>query len=158
MNSYKISWSWIHMWHFMTYEFIYEFMYMKNIVKSYLNSCVPRFQMEQISNLKLRIKLSTTYHDQTNIIEKAITNICWFWFMKHFCQSWPVLGIYILQLEPKKVGKLRRGLSFSGLSFPFHKHYLENVCSFMWAMTRNFFGLSKLRSDMSFVDFSLKYK
>ena len=29
----------------MTYEFIYEFMYMKNIVKSYLNSCVPRFQM-----------------------------------------------------------------------------------------------------------------
>ena len=45
MNSYKISWSWIHMWHFMTYEFIYEFMYMKNIVKSYLNSGVPRFQM-----------------------------------------------------------------------------------------------------------------
>ena len=31
--------------HFMTYEFIYEFMYMKNIVKSYLNSCAPRFQM-----------------------------------------------------------------------------------------------------------------
>ena len=30
----------------MTYEFIYEFMYMKNIVKSYLNSCVPRFQMK----------------------------------------------------------------------------------------------------------------
>ena len=29
----------------MTSEFIYEFMYMKNIVKSYLNSCVPRFQM-----------------------------------------------------------------------------------------------------------------
>ena len=29
----------------MTYEFIYEFMYMKNIVKSYLKSCVPRFQM-----------------------------------------------------------------------------------------------------------------
>ena len=29
----------------MTYEFIYEFMYMKNIVKSYLNSGVPRFQM-----------------------------------------------------------------------------------------------------------------
>ena len=29
----------------MTYEFIYEFMYMKNIVKSYLNSCVLRFQM-----------------------------------------------------------------------------------------------------------------
>ena len=45
MNSYKISWSWIHMWHFMTYEFIYEFMYMKNIVKSYLNSGVSRFQM-----------------------------------------------------------------------------------------------------------------
>ena len=50
--------SWIHIWihdnefiydfimlHFMTYEFIYEFMYVKNIVKSYLNSCVPRFQM-----------------------------------------------------------------------------------------------------------------
>ena len=33
------------MLHFMTYEFIYEFMYMKNIVKSYLKSCVPRFQM-----------------------------------------------------------------------------------------------------------------
>ena len=47
MNSYKISWSWIHMWHFMTYEFIYEFMYMKNIVKSYLNSGVSRFQMGQ---------------------------------------------------------------------------------------------------------------
>ena len=31
--------------HFMTYEFIFEFMYMKNIVKSYLKSCVPRFQM-----------------------------------------------------------------------------------------------------------------
>ena len=30
----------------MTYEFIYEFMYMKNIVKSYLNLCVPRIQME----------------------------------------------------------------------------------------------------------------
>ena len=29
----------------MTYEFIYEFMYMKNIVKSYLKLCVPRFQM-----------------------------------------------------------------------------------------------------------------
>ena len=29
----------------MTYEFIYEFMYMKNIVKSYLNSGVSRFQM-----------------------------------------------------------------------------------------------------------------
>ena len=29
----------------MTYKFIYEFMYMKNIVKSYLKSCVPRFQM-----------------------------------------------------------------------------------------------------------------
>ena len=33
------------MQHFMTYEFIYDFMYMKNIVKSYLQSCVPRFQM-----------------------------------------------------------------------------------------------------------------
>ena len=30
----------------MTYEFIYEFMDMENIVKSYLKSCVPRFQME----------------------------------------------------------------------------------------------------------------
>ena len=29
----------------MTYEFITEFMYMKNIVKSYLKLCVPRFQM-----------------------------------------------------------------------------------------------------------------
>ena len=29
MNSYKISWSWIHMLHFMTCEFRYEFMYMK---------------------------------------------------------------------------------------------------------------------------------
>ena len=37
------------MQHFMTYEFIYEFMYMKNIVKSYLNSCVPRFQMKILS-------------------------------------------------------------------------------------------------------------
>ena len=36
--------------HFMTYEFIYEFMYMKNIVKSYLKSCVPRFQMEILLN------------------------------------------------------------------------------------------------------------
>ena len=50
MNSYKISWSFIDMWHFMTCEIIYEFMYMKNILKSYLKirlkSCVPRFQME----------------------------------------------------------------------------------------------------------------
>ena len=38
--------------HFMTYEFIYEFMYMKNIVKSYLNSCVPRFQMQAPGTLK----------------------------------------------------------------------------------------------------------
>ena len=45
INSYKISWSWIHMRHLMTYEFIYEFMFMKNIVKSYLKSCVLRFQM-----------------------------------------------------------------------------------------------------------------
>ena len=33
------------MWHFITYEFIYEFMYVKNIVKSYLNLGVSRFQM-----------------------------------------------------------------------------------------------------------------
>ena len=33
----------------MTYEFMYEFMYMKNIVKSYLKSCVPRFQMDSQS-------------------------------------------------------------------------------------------------------------
>ena len=33
------------MQHFKTYEFVYEFMYMKNIVKSYLKSSVPRFQM-----------------------------------------------------------------------------------------------------------------
>ena len=37
MNSCKISWSWI--------QFTNEFMYMKNIVKSYPGSCVPRFQM-----------------------------------------------------------------------------------------------------------------
>ena len=30
---------------FHDHEFIFEFMYMKNIVKSYLKSCVPRFQM-----------------------------------------------------------------------------------------------------------------
>ena len=40
------------MQHFMTYEFIYEFMYMKNIVKSYLNSCVPRFQMSKLDCVK----------------------------------------------------------------------------------------------------------
>ena len=45
MNSNKISWSWIHMRHFVTNEFIYKFMYMKNIVISYLKSCVWRFQM-----------------------------------------------------------------------------------------------------------------
>ena len=45
MNSYMISWSWIHMQHFMTYQFTYEFLCMKNILKSYLKSCVPRFQM-----------------------------------------------------------------------------------------------------------------
>ena len=32
MNSCKISWSWIHMRYFMTYEFIHEFMYLKNKV------------------------------------------------------------------------------------------------------------------------------
>ena len=37
----------------MTYEFIYEFMYMKNIVKSYLNSCVPRFQMKLRTPVKI---------------------------------------------------------------------------------------------------------
>ena len=36
MNSYEISWAWIHRGHFITCEFIYEFMYMKNDVKSYL--------------------------------------------------------------------------------------------------------------------------
>ena len=41
MNPNKISWSWIHMLHFMTYEFRYEFMCTKNIVKSYLKSWVP---------------------------------------------------------------------------------------------------------------------
>ena len=33
------------MQHFMTYKFIYDVMYMKDIVKSYLKSCVRRFQM-----------------------------------------------------------------------------------------------------------------
>ena len=33
------------MLHAMTYEFKYELMYMKNIVKSYLKSWVPRLQM-----------------------------------------------------------------------------------------------------------------
>ena len=39
----------------MTYEFIYnlKFMYMKNIMKSYLKSCVPKFQMEETDNLML---------------------------------------------------------------------------------------------------------
>ena len=37
----------------MTCEFIYKFMYMKNIVKSYLNSCAPRFQMGQFKFIKL---------------------------------------------------------------------------------------------------------
>ena len=32
--------------HFITYEFMYEFMHMKNTVKSYLKSCVPRSQMK----------------------------------------------------------------------------------------------------------------
>ena len=66
MNSYMISLSWIqrwfhtwiltwfhdilhwhHQWHDHEFisEFIHEFMYMKNIVKSHLKSCVPRFQM-----------------------------------------------------------------------------------------------------------------
>ena len=52
--------SWIHMQHFMTYEFIYEFMYMKNIVKSYLNSCVPRFQM---TTLGLHYKCTQMWED-----------------------------------------------------------------------------------------------
>ena len=62
MNLYMITLSWIHQHELrdkfihMTsdiwfhdilddHEFIYEFIYMKNIVKSYLKSCVPRFQM-----------------------------------------------------------------------------------------------------------------
>ena len=40
---------WIHMRHFMTFEFIFELMYMKNIVKSYLKSCMTRFQMLKCS-------------------------------------------------------------------------------------------------------------
>ena len=47
-NSFQISWSWIHMLHFITYEFIWEFIYMKNTMKSYLISCVPRFQMHNL--------------------------------------------------------------------------------------------------------------
>ena len=46
MNSCKISWSWIHMLHFMTYEFRYVFIYMKNIVKSYMKSAVPPLAQE----------------------------------------------------------------------------------------------------------------
>ena len=34
------------MLHFMTYEFRYKFMFMKNIVKSYMKSGAPRFQMK----------------------------------------------------------------------------------------------------------------
>ena len=34
----------------MTYEFIYDFMYMKNIVKSFLNSGVSRFQMSELTS------------------------------------------------------------------------------------------------------------
>ena len=34
---------------FLTYEFRYEFMYMKNIVKSYMKSGVPRFQMMPVN-------------------------------------------------------------------------------------------------------------
>ena len=39
----------------------YEFIYMKNIVKSYLKSCVPRFQMA----FSMRQHKDTTYHRHT---------------------------------------------------------------------------------------------
>ena len=37
MNSFMRSFSWLHMLHFMTYEYRYKFMYMKNITSSYMN-------------------------------------------------------------------------------------------------------------------------
>ena len=41
----------------MTSEFIYEFMYMKNIVKSYLKLCVPRFQKEDSDSVSFISKV-----------------------------------------------------------------------------------------------------
>ena len=35
-----------------------------------------------------------------------------------------------------KVDQLTRGLSFSGLPFPFHKHLMQRVGCFLWAMTK----------------------
>ena len=79
--------------------------------------------MEQISAFKLSTELSAIYHYQMNIKNrqqpKKIDLI------KHFGQEafWPKL-ISPWDLHTSKqqeVYKLRRGLSFSGHPFPFHK-------------------------------------
>ena len=44
----------------MTNEFIYEFMYMKNIMNSYLNACVPRFQMRPCAVEGIRVTSHVT--------------------------------------------------------------------------------------------------
>ena len=49
------------MQHFMTYEFIYEFMYMKNIVKSYLNSGVSRFQMSVVGDRRASWEMGSVW-------------------------------------------------------------------------------------------------
>ena len=73
INSYKSSLSWIYIRHFMpvTYEFIYEFMYMKNIMKSYLISCVPRRQMVIDHELQ---KLAKPKYFCESIFAKACEN------------------------------------------------------------------------------------
>ena len=62
--------------HFMTYEFIYEFMYMKNIVKSYLNSGVSRFQMTITVVPQKARKAKVGYSSKSNAVAADRSSPC----------------------------------------------------------------------------------
>ena len=87
MISYMISLSWIHMRHFMTYELMHEFLYMKNIVKSYLKLCVPRFQMY------IYAALVTRWLEKHNECS-GLVSACF-----HSVAFWPTKGLAIFGLS-----------------------------------------------------------
>ena len=81
------------------------------------------FLMEQISDFKpsTQAKLSANYHDHMNIIKQATTKNGWeFWCNQTF---WTKLASPsdCHPSKPQEVDKLKRGLSFFGHLFLFHK-------------------------------------
>ena len=106
MNSYSLiieSLWWIHMRHFMTYEFIYDFMYVKNIVKSYLKSCVPRFQMSSLACCPVKhLLLNNFFYLATWSTSCSFT---YFEISCQFCQTkcqllnWLIFQVHILQTK-----------------------------------------------------------